>query len=141
MDKVDESFGEKLRHRRRHRGLTQDSLAAKLRVADKTVGKWERSEVMPSATNIRALERLGLVEGWAGRNGNAEERQSPAPQPNDRVMQALGYPKSELRLRVAEIQDDVERELLAIFRRFSVEEQGLILNFFCLVVARAEPTS
>ena len=50
------------------------------------------------------------------------------------------YPRSELRLRVAEIQDDVERELLAIFRRFSVEEQGVILNFFCLVVARAEPT-
>ena len=140
MAKVDESLGEELRQRRRAKGYTQDSLAAKLRVAEKTVGKWERYEVMPSATNIRALERLGLIEEWVGRNGSTEDRQSPARQPNDPVMLALGYPRSELHLRVSEIQDDVERELLAIFRRFSVEEQGVILNFFCLVVARAEPT-
>ena len=47
MGKTDESFGQMLRHRRKHRGFTQDSLAGQLGVADKTVGKWERDEVLP----------------------------------------------------------------------------------------------
>ena len=39
MDKTDESFGQKLRGRRRQRALTQAGLADMLGVAEKTVGK------------------------------------------------------------------------------------------------------
>ena len=74
MDKVDRSLGRELRRRRMANGDTLDSLAAKIRVADKTIGKWERGEVMPSATNIRSLEMLGLIEEWLDRNGSGAKQ-------------------------------------------------------------------
>ena len=141
MDKVDRSLGRELRRRRMANGDTLDSLAAKIRVADKTIGKWERGEVMPSATNIRSLEMLGLIEEWLDRNGSGakQNRQSLPPEANDRVMQTLGYPRSELRVRVHEIQDAGERELLALFRTFVADERRTILKIFHLIAVETEP--
>ena len=63
---------------------------------------------MPSATNIRMLEKLGLIDGWLDRNGSREamDLQSQLPDETDRIMQSLGFPGRELRRRVQDLKDD-----------------------------------
>ena len=139
MARVDEAFGRELRQTRRAKGYTQDSLAAKLHVAEKTVGKWERHEVMPTATNIRALERLGLIDGWVGRNGRrgAQNRQSEGRQTDASDAPAAEPSSADARFGVGEHRGDCERELLAIFRQFDAHERRIILEFFRLLTAGA----
>ena len=138
MGKIDRALGRELRLRRTADGDTLDTLAASLGVSDKTIGKWERGVAMPSATNIRMLEKLGLIEGWLGRNGSGgrPDRQPPSPAAGDRIMQTLGFPESELRLRVQDLRDAGERELVALFRTFAADERNTILQILHLVVAR-----
>ena len=71
------SLGMELRDNRRARGHTQGSMAAKIGVAENTYGRWERDEVTPSPSNMRALIRLGLIGGRQNRqgNGNGQELQ------------------------------------------------------------------
>lgn len=128
MDKIDESFGGKLRYRRRLRGFTQGSLAGKLRVADKTVGKWERDEVLPSPSNMLALERLGLIEPWRLRNGDGKHRHSLPSELRDRVRQTFGCLASELLDQVIVAQDASESMMLAYFRRLPSRQQRSVLD-------------
>lgn len=141
MNKVDRSLGRELRRRRRASGHTLDSLAAELRVADNTIGRWERGEMIPSPSNMRALRRLGLIAGWQSRNGRGSRqgRQVFPPEKKDRVMQTLGYPRKELQVRVQRIENASERELLALYRTFAVDERRTILRIFHLVVAKPGP--
>ena len=138
MGKIDRSLGRELRRKRGAGGHTLDSLAAKLGVSDKTIGKWERGEAMPSATNIRALEKLGLIEVWLGRNGggNMQDGQCAPSKRNDRIMRTPRHPRSEQRVRVQQVQEGNERELLALFRTFAADERTTILKIFQLVVAK-----
>ena len=106
----------------------------------KTVGKWERGLVMPSATNIRRLEKLGLIDGWLGRNGGGEMKgpRSLSPEQSDRLMRSLGFPGLELQHRVHDLKDDSERELVALFRAFPADKQAIILNVLHMVIAKPD---
>ena len=136
MSKIDQSLGQELRRRRTADGDTLDSLAAKLWISDKTIGKWERSVAMPSATSIRMLGKLGLIKDWLGRNGSGDKQdgQSSHPEEDDRIMQTPGYPESEVRIRVQVIRDAEDRELVALFRAFSADERRTILQILHLVI-------
>lgn len=136
MSKIDQSLGQELRRRRTADGDTLDSLAAKLGISDKTIGKWERSVAMPSATSIRMLGKLGLIKDWLGRNGSGDKQdgQSSHPEEDDRIMQTPGYPESEVRIRVQVIRDAEDRELVALFRAFSADERRTILQILYLVI-------
>ena len=92
---------------------------------------------MPSATNIRMLEKLGLIDGWLDRNGGREamDLQSQLPDETDRIMQSLGFPGRELQRRVHDLKDDSERELEALFRAFSEKERTIILKILHVVIA------
>ncbi len=136
MGKIDQSLGRELRRRRTADGDTLDSLAEKFGVSDKTIGKWERSVAMPSATSIRMLGRLGLIKDWLGRNGSGDKKdvQSSHSQEDDRVIQTPGYPESEMRVRVQVIRDAEDRELVALFQAFSTDERRTILEILHLVI-------
>ncbi len=136
MDKIDQSLGRELRRRRTADGDTLDSLAAKLGVSDKTIGKWERGVAMPSATSIRMLGKLGLIKDWLDRNGSGDKQdgQSSHSEEDDRVIQTPQYQESEMRIRVQVIRDAEDRELVALFRAFSADERRTILEILHLVV-------
>ena len=142
MGKVDGSLGSELRRRRIANGDTHDTLSDKIGVSEKTIGKWERGLSMPSATNIRMLEKLGLIDGWLDRNGSREamDLQSQLPDETDRIMQSLGFPGRELQRRVRDLKDDGERELVALFRAFSEKERTIILKILHMVVANRNRT-
>ena len=136
MDKIDQSLGSELRRRRTADGDTLDSLAAKLGVSDKTVGKWERSVAMPSATSIRMLGKFGLIKDWLGRNGSGDKQdvQSSHSQEDDRVNQMPECPESEKRVRVQVTRDAEDREIVALFQAFSADERRTILEILHLVI-------
>ena len=139
MGKTEESFGQKLRYRRKHRGFTQDRLAGEVGVADKTVGKWERDEVLPSPSNMLALERLGLIDRWRIRNGDGENRHSLPRELNDRVRQTFGCPASELRGQVVDVRDEAERMMIAYFRRLPSRQRWSVLDIVSSMTAPAKP--
>ena len=139
MGKTDESFGHKLRHRRKHRGFTQDRLAGKLGVADKTVGKWERGEVLPSPSNMLALERFGLIDRWRTRDGDAENRHSLPRELSDRVRQTFGCAASELLGQVEDVRDESESMMIAYFRRLPSRQRWSILDIVSSMTAPAKP--
>ena len=136
MSKIDRSLGQELRRRRTADGDTLDSLAEKLGISDKTIGKWERSVAMPSATSIRMLGKLGLIKDWLGRNGSGDKQdgQSSHPEEDDRIMQTPGYAESEVRIRVQVIRDAEDRELVTLFRAFSADDRRTILEILHLVI-------
>ena len=135
--RIAHSLGRKIRRNRRDNGHTIGSLAAEIRVSDNTVGRWERGEVMPSPSNMRALRKLGLIDGRQDRQGggNGKEAKSLAPEPTDGVMQTPGNPGSEPHGRMQEVQNAGERELLAHFRSFSANRRRTILKILHLVIA------
>ena len=140
MEKVDRALGREIRRRRRAGGDTLESLASKCGVSDKTIGKWERGEAMPSATNIRMLEKFGLIEEWLGRNGgNLRHPQGARQDANDRIASPSEHPGSELRVREKGIEDACEPELMAVFRAFAVDERNIILEILRLVLAKLHP--
>ena len=140
MGKVDRSLGRELRRRRIANGDTHDTLAAGIGVSAKTVGKWERGLVMPSATNIRLLEKLGLIEGWLGRNGSGNKQYGQSLG-NRRFLQAPGFPEPEPQSGTQEVQGTSERELVALFRAFSPEEQTVILEILHMVMGSPARTA
>ena len=139
MGKVDRSLGRELRRRRIANGDTHDTLAAVIGVSAKTIGKWERGLVMPSATNIRLLEKLGLIEDWLGRNGSRNKQYGQSLE-NGRFLQAPGFPETEQQSGVQEAQGTDERELVALFRAFSAEEQTVILKILHMVMGNPART-
>ena len=141
MGKVDPELGRELRRRRLAGADTLESLGSKLRVSEKTIGKWERSEAMPSATNIRMLEKFGLIEDWLGRNGGNGRYPKGARQgANDRIAwNALEHPGSKRQGWEKMIEDACERELVSAFRAFAVDERNTILEVLQLLLARFHP--
>ena len=141
--KAAHSLGRELWRNRRARGDTQGSLAAEMRVAENTYGRWERDEVTPSPSNMRALMRLGLIGGRQNRqgSGNGKEPQSLPPEATDRVMQTRGSPGSELQVNMKGTQNGGERELLALFRSFSADKRKTVLKILHLVIAISGPGS
>lgn len=139
--RVAHSLGRVLRHNRRQRGHTQASQAAIVGVAENTYGRWERDEVMPSPSNMRALIRLGLIGGrqnWQG-SGNGQRPQPLPPEATDRVMQTPGTPGSELQVGMQENQNAGERELFGLFRSLPVDKQKMALEILQLVIAISGP--
>ena len=139
MDKTDESFGQKLRRRRKQRALTQEGLADKVGVADKTVGKWERDEVEPSPSNMLALQRLGLIDRWrignrAGQNPHALPREL-----SDRFRQTFGCVASELLGGGVEVRDEEECMMIAYFRRLPSRQRWSVLDIVSAMTMMAKP--
>ena len=96
MGKVDRTLGREIRRRRIAGGDTLESLSGICGVSEKTIGKWERGEAMPSATNIRMLEKFGLIEDWLGRNGgNGQHPQGARQGGNDRIARTSEHAGSE----------------------------------------------
>ena len=139
IDNTDETFGQKLRQRRRRHGFTQDSLGGEMGVADKTVGKWERDEVLPSPSNMLALERLGLIDRWPIRNGDGENRHSLPRELSDRVRQTFGCQSSELLDRIADVRDEPECVMIAYFRRLSCQQQWSVLDIVSSMTVPGRP--
>ena len=139
MDKTDESFGQKLRRRRRQRALTQDGLADKLGVADKTVGKWERDEAEPSPSSMLALQKLGLIDQWPAPNGEEENRPDLRGELSDRVRQTFGCPLSELPARMGDLQNESECVMIAYFRRLPSRQQSSVLDIVSSMTMPAQP--
>lgn len=140
MGKVDRALGEEIRRRRTAGAETLESLGSKMGVSEKTIGKWERSQAMPSATNIRMLEKFGLIEDWLGRNGgNGQHPLSARQEANDRVARASEHRGSERRVREKGIEDACEHELMAVFRAFGDHERNAILEILQLVLAKLHP--
>ena len=140
MGKVDPELGRELRRRRMAGGDTLESLGSKLSVSEKTIGKWERSVAMPSATNIRLLEKFGLIEEWLGRNGaNGQHPQGAREEANGRIARTSPYPGSEWRVLGKGSADACERELVTVFRAFAVDEQSTIVEVLRLILAKLDP--
>ena len=137
MGKVDRTLGREIRRRRIAGGDTLESLSGICGVSEKTIGKWERGEAMPSATNIRMLEKFGLIEDWLGRNGgNRQHPQGARQGGNNRIARTSEHAGSERRVWGNGIEDACERELMAVFRAFAVDERNTILEILQLVLAK-----
>ena len=139
MGKVDHELGMELRRRRTAGGDTLESLACELGISDKTLGKWERGEAMPSATNLRMLKKLGLIEDWLGRNGSGQHPEGARQGTNTGVAPTSEHPGSGLQPWGKEIEDACERELMAAIRAFAVDDRNTILEILQLVRARLDP--
>lgn len=141
--KVALSLGMQLRHNRRARGHTIGSMAAMVRVAENTYGRWERDEVTPSPSNMRTLLRLGLIgrrQSWQG-SGNGREPQSLPPEATGRVMQTPGTSGSERQVGMQGIQNAGERELFGHFQSLPAEKRKLALEIMNLVISISAPGS
>ena len=141
--KVAHSLGRELWRNRRARGDTQGSLAAIIGVAEITYGRWERDEVTPSPSNMRALIRLGLIGGRQNRQGcgNGQEPRSLLPEATDRVMQTPGTPGSERQVGMQGIQNAGERELFGHLQSLSADKRKMALEILHLVIAISGPGS
>ena len=141
--KVALSMGMELQRNRRKRGDTQDSLAAKIGVAENTYGRWERGEVMPSPSNMRTLIRLGLIGGMQNLQGcgNVEEPRSLAADATGRVVQTPRSQGSDLQVGMQAIQNACEREVLALFQSVPADKQKTVLKILQLVIAISGPGS
>ena len=139
--KVAHSLGRELRHNRRQRGHTQRSQAAIVGVAENTYGRWERDEVMPSPSNMRALKRLGLIGGRQHRQGGGNVRapQSLPPEATDRVIRTPGTPGPELQVGMQGILNAGERELFGRIQSLSADKRKTVLEIMNLVIAIAGP--
>ena len=135
--KVALSLGRELRRNRRARGHTIGSMAAIIGVAENTYGRWERDEVTPSPSNMRALIRLGLIGGRQNRQGcgNGQEPRSLAAEATDRVVQTPGSPGSDLQVGMQAIQNASEREVLALFQSVPADKRKTVLKILHLVIA------
>ncbi len=52
------TLGEKIRHARKHSGLSQEQLAEKMCVSRSAIAKWETDKGMPDVENLKQLSRL-----------------------------------------------------------------------------------
>lgn len=52
------TIGEKIRHYRLEKGMTQEKLAAELNLSFQAVSKWERNESLPDITIIDRLSQV-----------------------------------------------------------------------------------
>ena len=129
------SPGGNIRFNRKMAGYTQESLAFRLGVDRTTVGKWERGDAFPSATNIRALTKLGMLRGRRERRERRTRkgRRALTPELSDRVMTTFGCHVSGLRSQVGRFQADWERALVAFCRLLSGEQRLAVLELVSLM--------
>ena len=75
------AFGERLQALRRARGLTQEDLAAELKVSRQAVSKWELGDAAPEVDKLRALAReFGVtVDELLSEEAPREPEQAPPP--------------------------------------------------------------
>jgi|GEM_PF-5574763 len=110
-------------------------------VAENTYGRWERDEVTPSPSNMRALIRLGLIGGRQNPqgSGNGQEPRSLAAEASDRVVQTPGSPGSDLQVRMQAIQNAGDREVLALFQSVPADKRKTVLKILHLAIAISGP--
>lgn len=60
-ERVKLTFGEKLVQLRKQHRLSQEELAARLKVSRQAVSRWETGETMPETENVLGLSRLFQV--------------------------------------------------------------------------------
>ena len=125
---------EKIRRKRRDAGHTQESLGYKLGVSGNSVGKWERGEVTPSATNIRALTKLGLLDGSESWDGNRKTggQEALSPELIERVMQTFRCHPSRLHLNSAQLRDERVCVLVAFFEALPIVCEDAFLEIISL---------
>lgn len=99
--------GDRVASRRKQAGLSQTELAEKLMVGQNTVSKYERDMTDPSA------ETLALMAGILDTT-------------TDYLLGLTDYPEREIR-RIDDLSAK-ERELLALYRTLSDDDQRRILN-------------
>ena len=136
MGKVDRTLGRELRRSRIARGDTLESLASKLGVSTRRSGNGsEASDALRNeyshAQKVRSDRGMAGSECW--------QRAAPArraPEANDRIARASEHPGSDRRVREKGIEDVCERELMAVFRAFAVDERNTILEILQLVLAK-----
>ncbi len=118
-------------------------MAAIIGVAENTYGRWERDEVTPSPSNMRALIRLGLIGGRQNRQGcgNGQEPQSLPSEATEPVTQTPGSPGSDLQVGMQAIQNASEREVLALFQSVPADKRKTVLKILHLVIAISGPGS
>ena len=67
--------GKYISHKRKEKNLTQEQLAEKLGVSNKTVSKWETGKCMPDYSVVRTLcEELGITVAELMDGEDAEEK-------------------------------------------------------------------
>lgn len=81
------TFGEKLHRLRRERGLSQEALAAELRVSRQAVSRWELGEVVPDTANVLAVSRIfGVSTDYLLLDECDREGQTPAAKSAERSL-------------------------------------------------------
>ena len=141
MRKKGYSIGAELRRNRRAAGHTQEGLAFRLGVNRNTIGEWERNEVLPSPTNMRALRRIGLLDAPAGSRLSRGERGETiqSPELTDRIIEAFGCQPSELQLQITELGNIRECAAVAFLRRLTVEQQEAALTMISFLLPPPPP--
>ena len=124
------SIGHEIRQYRKRAGHTQESLAFEIGVERTTVGEWERGEAYPSASNMRILHRLGILNapGLSAMEGDGQSCRSLTPEVLARIIETFECLPSELCARVERVDDDRERIVVAYFRMLSIGQQDVILE-------------
>ena len=76
------TMGERIAHKRKELGLSQEALGAELGVSRQSIYKWESGAAVPEVDKLVALSRLfGVPVGWLlGVEGPAPEADAPAPE-------------------------------------------------------------
>lgn len=80
------TFSEKLLHKRRQLGLSQEALAEKVDVSRQAVSRWELGTAMPDAAKLLALSDLFGVSVDALLRDEIDMDMQPAPQPEHKTV-------------------------------------------------------
>ena len=140
MHKRYKSLGEEIRRNRKAAGHTQESLAFRLGVNRSTVGEWERNEVFPSPTNMRALRRIGLAPPANSRTGQTGRgERSCSPELTDRIIAVFGCQPSDLQMLITDFEDIRECAAVAFLRRLTIEQQEAALTMISFMLPPASP--
>lgn len=74
------TYGEKISHLRKSKGMTQEELGKILNVTYQAVSKWERDESMPDFTTMSQIAKVFEVPlSYFEENGEAVEQKQPEP--------------------------------------------------------------
>ena len=81
--------GKVIAHKRKEKNLTQEQLAEKLGVSNKTISKWETGKCMPDYTVVKSLcEELGITVAEL-MDGEVSEEKSVRTYDEEQIMNLL----------------------------------------------------
>ena len=81
--------GKFIAHKRKEKNLTQEQLAEKLGVSNKTISKWETGKCMPDYTVVKSLcEELGITVAEL-MDGEVSEEKSVRTYDEEQIMNLL----------------------------------------------------